>query len=305
MKKSLFTVAFAVTVIASLVSCSRDTVLDSVSSQSPTKVSLVAKNCSSNYNVITLEGSNASYFYAYAPTTSVNLKAEITPARQILNVAVPSSDNGTDEDVIAAKALTSSTSQVDLNFEHLLSQIKFTAHTDSPALHVDIKSVGIENIYSEGTYDYDSESWTIDANSDNATYYTTINTSVTNQTVDLSGNEALLLIPQSGLEAWNKSADNSGARIAVLCKIKDNSGFQIYPATDDPSNDEDGYAMVYLPISPDWVSGESYTYNLVFGDTSAATSVYDANGSSILDGAGISFDPTVSSWTEISSVSNM
>ena len=308
MKKSLFTIiaasAFAVMCLSS---CSQDTILEQPESvNTVTHVSLVAKNLNSSFDVVSFHfNSGADSYYAFAPKASANVKAEISPERQALNVSVPSSVNGVQEDVVAAKAENVYPTSVSLDFQHLLAQVKIEARTDCAALHIDIKSVGIENIYTEGSYDYASNSWMLNSESNGGSYYKTVGQTISTETVGLTGENALLLIPQNGVSAWTKSSVNSGARIAIVCKMKDNSGYQFFPSASDPSNDADGYATVYVPVQPNWKSGASYTYTVMFGDSATATAVYTSNGESVLEGSAISFDPTVAGWTNAGSSSNM
>ena len=308
MKKSLFTIiATSAAAVMFLSACSQDTILEQPETvNTVTHVSLVAKNISSNYNVVSV-GSNAGTqsFYAYAPMATPNVKAEISMSRQSLSVSVPSSVNGSQEDVVAAKALNVYSSSADLDFQHVLAQVSIEAKTDCAALHIDVKSVGIENIYTEGSYDYSSNSWMLNTESNGGSYYKTVGQTISTETVELTGESALLLIPQSGVSAWTKSSEDKGARIAILCKMKDNSGYQIFPAAEDPNNDAEGYAKVYVPVRPNWSAGASYTYTVVFGDSMSATAVYASNGTSVLEGSGITFDPTVEGWTNVGSSTNM
>jgi hypothetical protein len=308
MKKSLFTmVATSAIAVMFLSACSQDTILEQPESvNTVTHVSLVARNINSSYDVVSFHfNSGAESYYAYAPKSSANVKAEISLNRQSLNVSVPSSVNGTQEDIVAAKAENVYPTSVSLDFQHLLAQVKIEAKTDCAALHIDVKSIGIENIYSEGSYDYSSNSWTLDSDSKGGSYYKTVGQTINTETVGLTGESALLLIPQSGVSAWTKSSTNTGARIAIVCKMKDNSGYQFFPSTSDPSNDADGYATVYVPVQPNWTAGASYTYTIMFGDSRTATAVYTSNGESVLEGSGITFDPTVTGWTNAGSSTNM
>ena len=309
MKKSLFTIIATSAVAAMcLTSCAQDTILEQQLDQTNTvtHVSLVAKNISSNYNVVSFDNNGGTQsFYAYAPMTSTNVKSNISLTTKSLVVSVPSSVNGVQEDVVAAKAVNVYTPTADLNFQHVLAQVNIEAKTDCAALHVEVKSAGIENIYTEGSYDYESNSWMLDTESKGGSYYKTVGQTISTETVELTGEDALLLIPQSGVSAWTKSAEDAGARIAIVCKIKDNSGYQVFPAANDPSNDEEGYAKVYVPVKPNWSAGASYTYTVVFGDSATATAVYASNGASVLEGSGITFDPTVEGWTNAGSSTNM
>lgn len=296
MKKLLFLTVPAIALAAVLSSCSKNSIIECAEMRASSEIVLTARNCDSEYKVVNVNGGATNSFYAYAPAAADGLKADITGQRQTLTVNVPSSTDGDQTDYLAAKAVASASPEVSLDFNHLLAQIFFTASTDCSALHVDIKRIGIENVSSEGTYDYGTDRWTASENT-SASYYRSVGKTVSDSDVSLSGGNALLLIPQDGAE--------SGARISVLCKIKDNDGFQIYPCSGEASTDDDGYAMAYIPVSPKWAAGGSYTYNLVFGDSASAVPVYDAAGESILGGSAITFNPSVSDWTSGSSTVSM
>ena len=306
MKKTLFTIATIAIATMAFSSCSQDTILEqAISENGKQEITVRARNYSSNYNVVSFGNGDTKSFFAYGPVNSANVSAEITATKQMLSVSVPTGTVSSQEDVVAAKSLNVYSTSTDLEFQHVLAQVRVDAYTDCPALHVEVKSVGIENIYTKGSYEYSSNSWALDAESKGGSYYKAVGQTINTSSVELTGTDALLLIPQSGVSAWTKSRDDDGARIAILCKIKDNDGFQIYPAANDPSNDEEGYAKVYVPVKANWTAGASYTYTVVFGDTTIATAVYDADGASVLDGSSISFDPTVEGWTNVSSGSNM
>ena len=110
---------------------------------------------------------------------------------------------------------------------------------------------------------------------------------------------ALMMIPQSGLTAWDPTnlatksialADGAGQTyLEVECKIK-------YTALDSYIlGSADAYGKIYVPFNVDWAIGKKYTYVLNFGSGQGG---YDEDGNASMNYISYSVASVVS-WDDV------
>ena len=101
----------------------------------------------------------------------------------------------------------------------------------------------------------------------------------------IANTSALLLAPQpTATTAWTKtSADVTGSRVAITCKIEDKTSGVVYYD-----------AIAYVPASFNWESGKNYTYTINFKDGAGQK----PDGENVLDI--IEFTPSVTEWVPVS-----
>lgn len=125
-----------------------------------------------------------------------------------------------------------------------------------------------------------------------------------------------MLIPQQ-LAKWEKTSRETGAYIAVLCRISSKDGEQktiLYPESGDNAAK---FGSIIVPIDTNWEAGKKYTYTLNFcGDGGGAGQVDPnpdttdpnvdpnpkpgSNGGDPVLGNPIKFTVKVESWTDAS-----
>lgn len=93
-------------------------------------------------------------FFAYTPATSVGLKSFQLIGSAFENLTIEyevTTDHHMQEDFLVAAALEQKTNPVNLDFNHMLSQIAFEAQSNPNQGNPRIKNVILHNLYREGT----------------------------------------------------------------------------------------------------------------------------------------------------------
>lgn len=204
-----------------------------------------------------------------------------------------------------AKNQTQSTKagMVNLNFQHILSQVVFQAKTVNSDMEVDIKDIKIKNFRVGGTFtiptDGSSPSQSNWALGDvwKLTAFTVITKSDADpikikgtEATEISNDKPMLFAPQS-LTGWDvvahktiDDADTNGESYLIInCKIKQKNDYL--------HGTETQYKELYVPFGTSWDPGKRYIYTLIFGGG------YDKDGHSILQP--INFEATAEAWTNV------
>lgn len=203
-------------------------------------------------------------FYAYAPTDLTGVT--LIPTDKGVADFAPAASLADQVDFITAKATgtrsANESSGVALDFGHRLAQIEVRAKTANDVYAFKVSGVRIGRPVASGTFDFDSEAWTLGA--DKADYETTYADAITlgDDAVSVMGADGnAMLLPQQ-LTAWEPTTDGAnaaqGAYISIKLQIATaETGAQIYPF---PSNGEDQWAAI--PVDTDWQAGKKYIYTL-------------------------------------------
>lgn len=190
--------------------------------------------------------------------------------------------------------------KVNLNFQHILSQVVFQAKTVNSDMEVDIKDIKIKNFRVGGTFtiptDGSSPSQSNWALGDvwKLTAFTVITKSDADpikitgtEATDVSNDKPMLFAPQS-LTGWDVAqhkttddADTNGESYLIInCKIKQKNDYL--------HGKETQYEDLFVPFGTSWEPGKRYIYTLIFGGG------YDKDGHSILQP--INFEAEVDTW---------
>lgn len=274
-------------------------------------------------------------FYAYAPTdingVTINKDgkkiADFTPGKNV--------DNQVDLLVAynTGNRTANEASGVELNFKHALSQIDVQAKCSNPNIEIVVKSIRFVNVKTKGSFTYPTQTTTagngttlancwalgneVSSGADyKASFDQTVTLTNSPKSINPSNNN-FMLIPQQ-LAKWEKTSRETGAYIAVLCRISSKDGehkTQLYPELNGTNAEK--FGSIIVPIDTNWEAGKKYTYTLNFcGDGGGAGQVdpnpdrNDPNvdpdpkpGSSGGDpvlGKPIKFTVTVENWTDAS-----
>ena len=187
--------------------------------------------------------------------------------------------------------------KVDLNFQHILSQVVFQAKTVNSDMEVDIKDIKIKNFRVGGTFTIPTDgspsqsNWAL-GDVWKLTAFTVIKKSDADpikitgtEATDISGKTPMLFVPQP-LTKWNVAhkitdADTKGESYLIInCKIKQKNDYLHGSGTN--------YETLYVPFGTSWDPGKRYIYTLIFGGG------YDKDGNQIL--MPINFEATVDKW---------
>ncbi len=252
-------------------------------------------------------------FYAYAPSQD-ELGADITTMTdkaglKLENFAV--ADNIADQvDFITANASgnrkNNATSGVELTFDHRLSQIEVRAKSENPTYTYKVVGVRIGRAQYMGSFDFTTNTWTLDDWHDTAVYDSSCDEITLNATpqsiMGASGNA--MLMPQT-LTPWSPTGDpDNVAResyISVLVQItRTDNGYRMYPFPDDTLKDANGnprqYAWASIPLSGTWEQGKKYIYTLDFTNGAGNVDPDDPHPGNPVLGGEIKFKVNVEPW---------
>lgn len=199
-----------------------------------------------------------------------------------------------------AKDQTQSTKagMVNLNFQHILSQVVFKAKTVNSDMEVDIKEIQIKNFRLGGTFTIPTDGSSPSQNSWKLgdvykfSPFTVIKKSDADpikitgtKATDISSETPMLFVPQplTGWDVKHKIADadtNGESYLIINCKIKQKNDYL--------HGKETQYENLYVPFGTSWEPGKRYIYTLIFGGG------YDDQGQQIL--MPINFEATTTNW---------
>lgn len=262
-----------------------------------------------SYNWI---GDNESIsFVAYSPSMDA-LGADITidksgaaPVMSLESYVTP--DSIADQvDFITANAVgtrkANEASGLELTFDHRLAQIELRAKTDNKTYTYEITGMRIGRAETTGTYNFSTNTWTLDDWHDTAIYESHCpSVKLGSTAVNIMGPSGnAMLIPQS-LTPWSPKNDPDnvarGAYISVLLRITTtDGGVQIYPFPDDNRGVQ--YAWASIPLSGKWDAGKKYIYTLDFTDGAGNVDPDDPQPGTPVLGGPIKFTVNVNNWDD-------
>lgn len=258
-------------------------------------------------------------FFAYSDYSSTKNVTASETSMTITDFS-PMTDITLQHDLVGAHktAKESDENHGQLQFDHLLSQIRIMAKNTNTNYTYQVVGVQIGNVGSKANFTLtgDSKSWTsvtgsedysVDYPMENGSYIESKIVTLGSTAVDIMnmakegasaddvniGNAGAMLIPQS-LKSWKPDTKNvnTGAYIAVKIKLTmaAEPNTQIYPETAG----EYAYAYIPLPENSEWLVGNCYTYTLDFSEGAG----YDEKGDPILGGP-IRMTTQVSGWNPV------
>lgn len=185
---------------------------------------------------------------------------------------------------VAKKNVTKTSSAIDVQLEHVLSQIEIRAKNTNENYKYKIKGVRINNVVKKGNINLETLAWTpsaekADLKSYEVTYpgheISVLSSDVKPKTLtvkatDTSAEDNAMLIPTTtATTAWVKtdvSADGvtavDGTYISVLVNITTKDNVAVYPK--GSTTTAETYGWVAIPVSFEWTRGNKYIYTLDF-----------------------------------------
>jgi hypothetical protein len=246
-------------------------------------------------------------FYAYYPAGNANYPTEIGLPGLSQPFTIPAPANQVD--LMAAKATVNarpSSSNVTLNFTHILSQVKFQIVVAN-TLTAHIQSVALKHVATTDSYNYGTSLWAGEpSGSTSYDYLEFINPAKQFEGDDSSAaidgtNGVLMLLPQDlSSNAWENTSGTAIADLASKSYIEvvyrmhltaepytDIVGFTNgadYPVGDGSHSEAIGnatdkalFVKVAYSLPTTWAQGKAYTYTLYLGTP-------DASGGNLADG---------------------
>ena len=262
-------------------------------------------------------------FQAIAPASdgsfTVTNSVSDNLAHMVANVTVPE-DNSLQKDILMANedGVTQSTHgrSVQLDFKHVLSQVRFKVQTASKQLSGDIEAISLCNIKSTGSVGYHAADDVTDGV--NAWKKVVLGTTVSDDAVasyaigmgdgsfgtaqfgagnakDVTADDgSLMMLPQTTVK-WT-TVDGTPVTIAaadaakntyikISCKILNGNTYLV--------GSENTYGEVYIPFAASWAMGKKYIYTINIG---TGTGGFDVNGKPLIQP--ISYSVNVDEWGE-------
>ncbi|MDE6267995.1 MAG: fimbrillin family protein [Muribaculaceae bacterium] len=252
-------------------------------------------------------------FYSYAPTMD-ELGGDITinSSEKKLKDYQIAEDVADQVDFITAKGTgkksVNETAGLELTFGHRLSQIELRAKSDNAAYTFKVAGMRIGRAQFMGTYDFDTNEWTLDDWHDTAVYTSSCDTvTLASTPVSIMGKSGnAMLMPQTLASPWSPKNDPDnvarGSYLSVLVQITTKDGARVYPFPSDSQKDDKGnlrqFAWTSVPLSGTWEQGKKYVYTLDFTEGAGNVDPDDPlPGTSVL-GDAIKFTVNVENWTE-------
>ena len=260
-------------------------------------------------------------FQAIAPASdasfSVTNSVSDNLAHMVANVTVPE-DNSLQKDILMANedGVTQSTHgrSVQLDFKHVLSQVRFKVQTASKQLSGEIGAISLCNIKSTGSVGYHAADDVTDG--ENAWKKVVLGTTVSDDAVasyaigmgdgsfgtaqfgagnakDVTADDgSLLMLPQTTVK-WT-TVDGSAVTVAaadaakntyikISCKIKNGNTYLV--------GSDESFGEVYIPFAASWTMGKKYVYTINIG---TGTGGFDVNGKPLIQP--ISYSVDVDEW---------
>ena len=242
-------------------------------------------------------------------------------AHMVATVTVPE-NNSLQKDILMANAdkvtEESNSRKVQLNFKHVLSQVRFSVKTASQQISGEIEDIALCNIKQKGTVGFQGE----DAGSSEADWAVTLAsaepenlTAKTTYSIGMVGDGtfgvaeyttakdmtaadgSLLMLPQT-TEKW-ATVDGAPVSIAtadaayntyikISCKIMNGNTYLV--------GSESSFGEVYIPFKAEWTMGKKYVYTINIG---TGTGGFDKDGNPLIQP--ISYSVAVADWTDANS----
>ena len=257
------------------------------------------------------------------PSFSVANNVANSLAHMVATVTVPE-NNSLQKDILMANAdkvtEESNSRKVQLNFKHVLSQVRFSVKTASQQVSGEIEDIALCNIKKTGTVGFQGEDagssaadWAVtlaskepqDLSVDENTSYSigmvgdgTFGVAEYTTAKDMTAADgSLLMLPQT-TEKWAtadkapvsiETADAAkNTYIKISCKIKNGNTYLV--------GSDDSFGDVYIPFKADWTMGKKYVYTINIG---TGTGGFDVNGNPLIQP--ISYSVAVADWTDANS----
>ncbi len=256
-------------------------------------------------------------FFAYSPSQD-DLGADVVmkddnSGMTLESFSVP--ENIIDQiDFITANASgtrdANETSGVELTFDHRLSQIEIRAKSENDTYTYKVAGVRIGRAQYMGTFDFNTNEWTLDDWHDTAVYTSSCDTTTLAATpVSIMGESGnAMLMPQT-LTPWSPEGDPDNvareAYLSVLVNItRTDNGMQIYPFEDETRFTHQPvreYGWASIPLSGTWEQGKKYIYTLDFTDGAGKIDPDDPNPGQPIIGDPIKFTVKVNDWVDTNS----
>ncbi|WP_217961405.1 fimbrillin family protein [Muribaculum intestinale] len=221
-------------------------------------------------------------------------------------------DGNSQKDLVCAFAQTTKKNVIDLNFNHVLSQISINAIQKDKAGNdsriVKVKGAWIVNANGTGNlsagYAYDKDTntakenneWTLSGTESFGSYFSSAIELSSDNASDLLSS-SLMLMPQQ-LNEWNgKDITTNNAYILLLCRVElkhpgathdgadlsdigvdgTNHYHQQFPVSTDGKYHAEEYGFSCVPLKSTWSMGKKYSYNLDICGASSGAGVYPPN----------------------------
>lgn len=256
-------------------------------------------------------------FFAYSPSQD-ELGADISikddnSGMTLESFAVP--ENIADQvDFITANASgtrkANETSGVELTFDHRLAQIELQAKSENTNYTYKVIGARIGRPEYMGTFDFNTNQWTLDDWHDTAIYTAACDTTTLSATpVSIMGADGnAMLMPQT-LTPWDITGDPDNvareAYLSVLVNItRTDNGTQIYPFANESEythNPVRQYGWASIPLSGTWEQGKKYIYTLDFTNGAGHIDPDDPNPGTEILGGPIKFTVKVNDWVDANS----
>lgn len=264
-------------------------------------------------------------FQAIAPasdpsfTVSNNVANKL--AHMVATVTVPE-NNSLQKDILMANAdkvtEESNSRKVQLNFKHVLSQVRFSVKTASQQISGEIEDIALCNIKKTGTVGFQGEDagtneadWAVvlasaePENLDAKTTYSigmavdgTFGAAEYTTAKDMTAADgSLLMLPQNtvkwatadGAPVSIETADAAyNTYIKISCKIKNGNTYLV--------GSDNSFGEVYIPFKAEWTMGKKYIYTINIG---TGTGGFDKDGNPLIQP--ISYSVAVDNWTDANS----
>ena len=257
------------------------------------------------------------------PSFSVANNVANSLAHMVATVTVPE-NNSLQKDILMANAdkvtEESNSRKVQLNFKHVLSQVRFSVKTASQQVSGEIEDIALCNIKKTGTVGFQGEDagssaadWAVtlaskepqDLSVDENTSYSigmvgdgTFGVAEYTTAKDMTAADgSLLMLPQT-TEKWAtadkapvsiETADAAkNTYIKISCKIKNGNTYLV--------GSDESFGEVYIPFAASWTMGKKYVYTINIG---TGTGGFDVNGNPLIQP--ISYSVAVADWTDANS----
>lgn len=212
-------------------------------------------------------------FFAYSPSET-DLGATVTINKDTKTLAdfSPAAKIADQKDFVTATAsgtrADNETNDVELTFDHQLSQIEIKAKNTNTGYIYKVVGVRIGKPVSKGTFAFDTNKWTLTTTekTNYAVEYATTPRTLTKNAATMMGtaNNNAMLLPQQ-LVAWASATDKTnnanGAYIALKIQITTKDGARVYPA-----KAKGDYDWAAVAINTKWEAGKKYVYTLDFSN---------------------------------------
>ncbi len=251
-------------------------------------------------------------FYAYSPSEEeLGGTIVMDPTTKQLQDFAVAEDIADQVDFITANATgnkdDNEASGVELTFDHRLAQVEVRAKSDNQQYKFKVTGVRIGRPQYMGTFDFTTNTWTLDDWHDTAVYTSSCDEVTLSSTpvsiMGASGNA--MLMPQT-LTPWSPSGDPDNvareAYLSVLVNISTEDGAVIYPFPSDTLKDANGnprqYAWASVPLSETWEAGKKYIYTLDFSEGAGNVDPDDPTPGKPVLGDPIKFTVKVTDWVD-------